>query len=161
MGIFDVIGDYDATTGIYGCEDVDMSWRARLAGFRVVYNPNSVGAHGYHTTVKKLPSSTVLFNSQKAHIRMLIKNFGLLNLVTFLPIAFVVSLGDITFFPEARYAKLRAWTWNVKNLKGTLSERAKVQGIRRVKDSDIERYFSHDLTKIVLAKLKLFFGNAR
>jgi GT2 family glycosyltransferase len=161
MSLFTAIGDYDATTGTFGCEDVDISWRARLAGFRVVYNPKSIGQHGFHTTVKKMPSSQVLFHSQKAHARMLIKNFGLLNLLTFLPLVFVFSTGDIVLFPEGRLAKTRAWLWNARHIKDTLLERKKIQRMRILKDKDIEPYFEHDMRNVALKKLRTFYGGRR
>ena len=37
--IFDAVGGFDTTTFFMYCDDVDYSWRVRLAGHRVVYSP--------------------------------------------------------------------------------------------------------------------------
>ena len=39
--VIDAIGGFDAETFFLYCDDVDFSWRARLAGFRVVYCPTA------------------------------------------------------------------------------------------------------------------------
>jgi GT2 family glycosyltransferase len=73
--LFDQIGKLDITTSCYGTEDIDICWRARLAGYMVFYNHLAIGYHGYHQTIKKLKQDTVQFHQTKAHIRMLIKNY--------------------------------------------------------------------------------------
>ena len=37
--VFEAIGTFDPTSFFLYCDDVDFSWRTRLAGFRVVYHP--------------------------------------------------------------------------------------------------------------------------
>jgi hypothetical protein len=37
--VFDTVGGFDAGTFFMYCDDVDYSWRVRLAGFRVVFAP--------------------------------------------------------------------------------------------------------------------------
>jgi hypothetical protein len=49
---FDAIGGFDSSTFFMYCDDVDYSWRTRLAGFRVVYAP---AARVYHD--KRLDST--------------------------------------------------------------------------------------------------------
>ena len=49
--MLDEIGLLDADYGSY-CEDVDLSWRAQLAGYRCVYAPDSVLYHKVSATGK-------------------------------------------------------------------------------------------------------------
>lgn len=42
--MLDEIGAFDEALGSY-CEDVDLNWRARLAGYPVVYAPNAIVYH--------------------------------------------------------------------------------------------------------------------
>ena len=49
--MLDDIGLFDADFGSY-CEDVDLSWRAQLAGYRCVYAPRSVLYHKISATGK-------------------------------------------------------------------------------------------------------------
>ncbi|MHB1928426.1 MAG: glycosyltransferase family protein [Acidimicrobiales bacterium] len=40
-GVLDEVGGYDAETFFLYCDDVDLSWRVRLAGHRVVFEPSA------------------------------------------------------------------------------------------------------------------------
>lgn len=43
--LFDVVGGFDSTNFLLHCDDVDLSWRVRLAGFRVVVAPFATVFH--------------------------------------------------------------------------------------------------------------------
>ncbi|MEB3186965.1 MAG: glycosyltransferase family 2 protein [bacterium] len=43
--VFHQIGGFDADTFFLYCDDVDFSWRMRLAGWRVVFEPSAVAFH--------------------------------------------------------------------------------------------------------------------
>lgn len=152
--IFESIGNYDETTDSNGCEDADICWRARLFGYKVVYNPLAVGYHARSTTVKKIGSDYIMYHQKKSNIRMLIKNFGVINLFLFLPLAFFFSIVGIIIFNENRMSKVNAWVWNMKNLPITFNERKKVQKLRKVNDKEINKYFSKLDSKIFINKIK-------
>ena len=152
--LFDTIGKYDITTSCYGTEDIDICWRARLAGYMVFYNHLAIGYHGYHQTIKKLKQDTVQFHQTKARIRMLIKNYGLANLIRYLPLAFLISMADIILFNESRIAKIKAWGWNIAYLNDTLKERKRIQSTRKVKDEEILKYMNKSMGKLVLKKIR-------
>lgn len=48
---FDQVGGFDAETFFLYCDDVDYSWRLRLAGFRVVYEPAARVFHDKRLTI--------------------------------------------------------------------------------------------------------------
>lgn len=48
---FDEIGGFDSETFFLYCDDVDYSWRLRLAGYRVVYEPAAAVFHDKRLTV--------------------------------------------------------------------------------------------------------------
>lgn len=48
---FDVVGGFDSDTFFLYCDDVDYSWRVRLAGFRVIYQPAAAVFHDKRLTV--------------------------------------------------------------------------------------------------------------
>lgn len=152
--IFKSIGNYDEATDPYGCDDVDICWRARLFGYKVVYNPLAVGYHARSTTVRKIGSDYIMYHQKKSHIRMLIKNFGVINLFLFLPLAFFFSIVGIIIFNENRMSKVKAWVWNMKNLPITFNERKKVQKLRKVNDKEINKYFSKLDSKVFINKIK-------
>ena len=43
--VFERIGLFDSETFFLYCDDVDFSWRVRLAGYRVIYQPTAVVFH--------------------------------------------------------------------------------------------------------------------
>lgn len=68
--MLDEIGLFDADFGSY-CEDVDLSWRAQLAGYRCVFAPRAVLYHKVSATGKGITRS---FYVARNTIWTLIKN---------------------------------------------------------------------------------------
>ncbi len=68
--MLDDIGPFDADLGSY-CEDVDLSWRAQLAGYRCIYTPHSQLYHRVSATGGGVISS---FYVARNTIWVLIKN---------------------------------------------------------------------------------------
>ncbi len=60
--VIDAIGGFDATSFFLYCDDVDFSWRARLAGFRVLLQP---GARLFHD--KRLTSDGMMVIGDAEH----------------------------------------------------------------------------------------------
>ena len=61
--VIEQIGDFDETFFLYG-EDMDFCWRAKLAGWRVVYHPAAVITHfgGQGGTGKRKLNATIEFH---------------------------------------------------------------------------------------------------
>jgi GT2 family glycosyltransferase len=49
---FSELGGFDADTFFLYCDDVDLSWRARLAGYRVVHAPRACVFHDKRLTLE-------------------------------------------------------------------------------------------------------------
>lgn len=73
--LFDAIGLYDSATFFMYCDDVDLSWRARLAGFRVVHQPSAVVFHDKQLSSAGayLPSETELSDAALASLMVAAK----------------------------------------------------------------------------------------
>jgi GT2 family glycosyltransferase len=50
INLFRQLGGFDAETFFMYCDDVDFSWRARLAGFKVAHRPDAVAFHDKRLT---------------------------------------------------------------------------------------------------------------
>lgn len=48
---FDTVSGFDSATFFLYCDDVDYSWRLRLAGYRVVYQPSAAVFHDKRLTI--------------------------------------------------------------------------------------------------------------
>jgi GT2 family glycosyltransferase len=72
--VFEATGGYDDMFFLY-CDDVDFSWRARLAGFRVVYQPEATCFHDKRLSAhaKEQPSDTEVFHSGLAGLLLAAK----------------------------------------------------------------------------------------
>lgn len=68
-----------------GWEDVDLSWRARLAGYKVMLAPDSIVFH-YGGLASYRISHIVAFHKHKNTIATAIKNYDKQSLVRNLPL---------------------------------------------------------------------------
>lgn len=139
------IGGFDARYFMYN-EDVDLSWRARVAGHGVRLLDDARCLHAESLTAGASPQKIgIIWRNRFA---TLIKNYGALRLWTRVPIAIMgtgvfailtaINQRDFAFVP----LYLRALSWNARNLRGTLRERRRVQRLRRTPDGAIARHFA-------------------
>ncbi len=162
------IGGYDDEI-FFGCEDVDICWRARLYGYRVVsvrgaacvhegggsigfalagslYTP-SLRQGRYRTTVYRITSREV--NT----FRIMLVNLDAGNLLYYLAIGLpTLALEMVTIALLGRLrvagAYLRAFQAMARGLRGTLARRQTVQARRRVPDGAIVRLWSRRYQKL-------------
>ncbi len=66
--IFEEIGCFDSDTFFLYCDDVDFSWRVRLAGHRVIYQPTATVFHDKRLSDEAgwLPSGAEKYYSAEA-----------------------------------------------------------------------------------------------
>lgn len=138
-------GLFDGKFGMHW-EDVDLSWRMHLAGFRVVLIPMAVIYHRGSLSMKKFqPQAAVVWYTRKNRIAGLIKNYSARNLLRYLPCLLALyiagALKELIIGGNARFfiSTLRAVAWNVKELPYLMRERALIQRSRRVSDAAIIR----------------------
>lgn len=139
----DEIGLFDPKFFIY-FEDTDLSWRVWLRGYKVVSVPRSVvyheGAGSIENEIEKLPFTE--YNYNKNCLRMIVKNYDLKHILTYLPTT-CVCLFAKALIQMARTkgksmtALVKAFLWNIMETKDTIHERIKVQETRKVSDKFI------------------------
>jgi len=140
--LFERLGGFDKDFFAY-FEETDLAWRVWLAGYRIVYIPQSVVYHKVGATTQSLSFSFIQYHSYKNRIRSLIKNLELKNL--FLLLSFhiflclaLVFISLLCLKPKRARAISRAIGWNIKHIKATLRKRRFVQSqIRKVRDKDV------------------------
>jgi GT2 family glycosyltransferase len=133
----DRLGDDDA--------DVDLGWRARVAGWRVLMTPL---ARARRRATPDLPPPTDRsrrYEEDRAALASVLKNYSWVSLLWILPLDAALSLVRLLFlllsrrFEEA-YDLVSAIGWNVVHLPRTLRLRRRVQRSRRVKDHALRRF---------------------
>jgi len=68
--VFDEVGGFDHDTFFMYCDDVDYSWRVKLAGYRVAYQPGARVFHDKRLTVDGdiIPSAAEVYFSAEAAV---------------------------------------------------------------------------------------------
>jgi hypothetical protein len=127
-------------------DDMDLSWRARLAGYKVFFSPTSIVYHARGGTVGgtyfvKNIRNIVLY--VRNHFVTLIKNYEMRNLLHVLPIVFTIQFSKILIFIKARNPKLviatlKGMVLTLKDMKLIMHKRNEVQHrIRKIADNEV------------------------
>ena len=144
--VFEEIGGFDSRYFLLG-EDIDLSWRAQLAGYRVIVNPLAVIYHKSMGTIGRRnyrERCELRFLSERNTLRTLLKNYSYPTLFEVLPRYFAILLFEIALFlilGKARLAlaDIKAVIWNVTNSRETWYLHVKIQQIRATKDGSIQK----------------------
>lgn len=140
--LFERLGGFDKDFFAY-FEESDLAWRVWLAGYRIIYIPQSVVYHRIGATTQYLSFLFIQYHSYKNRLCSLIKNLEQKNLVLLLPshlsLCVALSLVSLVYLePKRATAVLKAIGWNIRHLKATLRKRKVVQSqIRKVRDKDV------------------------
>jgi GT2 family glycosyltransferase len=129
-------------------DDLDLCWRARLAGFRVVY---CAGARVRHAAASvrgrragPVPRQIRYFGERNL-LASLIKNYSARRLVTVLPVAVALAVVNAVLFlftgrRREALQVVEALQWNALHLPGTIRGRRRAQRARAVTDSEVMRF---------------------
>lgn len=155
--VFKKIGGYDSHTFTLG-DDIDLSWRVHLLGYRVVVEPK---AHLYHRVSSTLGTiygrTHKRFLSEKNTLRALLKNYSLFTLSFILPFYLMLLLGEMIFFllvgriPLAS-SGIKAVIQTFKEFPDILKKRKMIQSQRKISDFKVFK-----LLKKKSHKLEIFF----
>ena len=141
---FDALGGFDDDFFLY-LEDTDLSWRARLAGWRCWYAPDSVVFHDYTLRI----SPRKVFYQERNRYLMLLKNLRWPTLAVLLPallLAEAVTWGFVLWGDRANLGnKLRAYGWIAAHRDSILQKRKTTQALRRIRDRELLRHIGYRL----------------
>lgn len=140
--MLDQVGFFDASFFAY-YEDLDLAWRGRLAGWRAVTAPDAVVYHVHSATSGKMTPFTV-YHVQRNKWFVLLKNWPASLLARYFPliVAFDLAALVLAFLRGRSLAALSARRDVLVNLPRILSERHRVQGMRRLAAADVLRLFA-------------------
>ncbi len=134
--LFESLGGFDRAFFLY-MEDTDLSWRARLAGYRCLCVPSSTVLHDYALRFGRKKT----FYQERNRYLMLLKSLRWRTLLVLLPallLAEVVTWGFLLFRERQGLTnKVRAYAWVVKHWSEVMTSRRQVQALRRVRDRDL------------------------
>ena len=119
-------------------EEIDLCWRMRLLGYKVVCVPDSVVYHwGGGTNIKGK-----WYLKQRNNIIVMIKNYGLGSLSRYLPRRVVLDVLSMLYFlasgeRERVLYTIKAYFWILRNLRAVIAARFRTQRLRRVSDAEV------------------------
>ena len=158
------LGMFDEKLFIFQ-EDIDLSWRARLYGYSIIscweaklYHYGGGTVLGGTKKGSRYASSYLRrYLNEKNIIRNILKNYSALMCIIILPlllIIHVVEMISLLFLLQGRVINcyIKAYWWNIKNIRNTLQLRSHIQDKRTVSDSKIIKQMYWRYSK--LASLK-------
>ncbi len=137
--VFEETGGFDAEYFIYD-DDTDLSLRARLLGYKVMFVPSALVIH--RSGILRGVSGLMLYHSSKNRIRTVLKNYELRNVWwKFSVLAFFTFIVSMGFFVMKKHAEakatLRGLIKSLKDLPEIWRKRIIFQSKRRVRDFEL------------------------
>lgn len=157
VSMLNKIGLFDETFFAY-LEDVDLAWRARLAGWQSMYANKAIVYHAHSAIANvELPSAFKLYLLERNRLKLLIKNFPasyILNSLFFnlyknymIAIAPKYTGGSVNRYIKIGYTKIvliiiKAHLSTLLNLYPLLKERKKISALTTIRKKAIHMWFS-------------------
>lgn len=143
--MFEHIGLFDEKFFMY-FEDVDLCFRAQLAGFKVHYTPKAIAYHKLGASSSTVPGLAV-FHTFKNLPLLFIKNVPRSILLTIWPrftLSYFLILGNAIKNGRGKYA-LKGWLTKFTLIPHALRERNRIQHSKTASDEYIGSIILHDI----------------
>jgi len=161
--IFDAVGGFDSDYFMY-YEDVDLSWRIRLQGYKVALAPHSIVYHEGGPATKSNDAQRQVLGSLysgRNYFTTLVKNLEAHNLIVYGTLHLTVHVGTVAYYllkgrTYEALGLLFALVLIVRDLPISWRKRLIVQNLRLVSDREIfskadvqifARYFHQAFTR--------------
>ncbi|HSL58881.1 MAG TPA: glycosyltransferase family 2 protein, partial [Acidimicrobiales bacterium] len=136
------LGGFDPGASLFG-DDLDLCWRAQIAGARVLVAPAAQVAHLEALGTRRLRDDRRRLQFRH-RLRTLLVTGRPFTLLRVLPQLVVVHLAEIlialvTGRPGQAADVASSWTWNLRRLGQVRARRRQLATVRRVPDGDIRR----------------------
>ena len=144
------LGGFDRRYHLFR-DDLDLCWRAWLAGWEVEVVPGAVMRHAAGAAnYQRLGQTAFLgprYFAERNTLATLLKNYGTARLLVLVPLFFLVGIAKILGFVATRRLTdasqtIRAWAWNVVHLPTTWRLRRRAQAARTRTDTEIADLFA-------------------
>lgn len=139
--LFDELDGFDPLT-FPGSEDLDLCWRARLAGARVMVAPDARGLH-HEAAGQRAPGDRPTPREvARARARVVLTCYSRATLLWVVPVALAVSFVEAILFSftsrrREAFAGLGAWWWNLFHRRRYRDARRRAQAQRTIHDAEL------------------------
>ncbi len=152
--VFKSLGGWDARMRAFS-EDLDLCWRARVAGHSVRVEPRAAARHAIALATGQRPSpfTPARYYIRRNRLRSIAKSASSLRLVWLVPQFVVLAVAEMVAFVVLRqYGEIvniaRALGWNLLRLPQTWLARIKVQRGRAIADRSLNRLTVKETTRL-------------
>lgn len=152
--VFKQLRGWDARMRAFA-EDLDLCWRARVAGHVIRVEP---GARARHVIAlakgkRQSPFKPPRYFIRRNRLRTIMKNASGVRLLGLIPLFVLLALVEMVGFIVLRQPReignlARALGWNLLALPQTLTERARAQRLRKVSDRKLRRLMVRQTSRI-------------
>ena len=152
--VFKQLRGWDARMRAFA-EDLDLCWRARLAGHTIRVEPGAKARHAIALAKGKRqsPFRPPRYFIRRNRLRTITKNASGVRLLGLIPLFVLLALAEMVGFIVLRQPReignlARALGWNLLTLPQTLTERARAQRLRKVSDLRLRRLMVRQTTRL-------------
>jgi GT2 family glycosyltransferase len=133
--LFHELGGFTEELFLYQ-EDLELSWRARLAGRRVIVEPAADVLHEY---VLERPDRRKEYYLERNRLIFVLTSYPRRLLLVVAPVLLVVEVGLVALALREGWLreKARGWVWLFHHRKWLREHRRRVQSLRRVPDRSL------------------------
>ena len=152
VDLFTELGGFDPAT-FPGAEDLDLCWRARLAGARVLVAPAARVSHREAAEQRQHADRPDEVALARSRVRVLFTSYSFHKLLWLVPVGIVVgcieALGDLlTGHARRARAAVTGWFWNLFHLRQLRASRKRAQSLRKVRDRDLRELQIGSMTRL-------------
>jgi GT2 family glycosyltransferase len=150
--LFSVLGGFDAAIDFLG-EDIDLCWRAQVAGARVIVAPAAVVRH-VEALDTRCPVDERRARQSRHRLRTMLTCYGPVHLLRVVPQTILLALGELVYgLASGRVSQARdvvhAWRWNLARAGEIKANRRRLASLRQLPDSEIRRLQARGSTRVV------------
>ncbi|PIY79896.1 MAG: hypothetical protein COY81_00190 [Candidatus Pacebacteria bacterium CG_4_10_14_0_8_um_filter_43_12] len=136
---------FDSTYFMY-YEDTDLSWKLRLLGYKIIFQPKSKIYHDYKLFPPEsyLPSKKKLMLLERNRLATMLKNYSTWSQILIFPAFLLVELGMFVYAISTGWgkAKLMGYLYLWRNRVYLWQARNIIQSTRKISDKEIVKDFS-------------------
>ncbi len=149
--LFDAVGGFDEGIDLLN-DDLNLCWRAHVAGARVVVAPDAVVGH-LEALGERLPVEQRREHLMRHRLRTMLVCYSRWHRLRVLPQAALTAVLEILYsLLVGRRGQagdvVRAWRWNWRRRGEIRQWRARVEAFRRVPDAEVRRFQSRGSARL-------------